>query len=195
MGAKFTQIPAGTFEHLQINAGILVDEFTPSTETVGNLLGATSGGISFADNITYTDFGDDIDNCPKNTKELKQIDGREITLSGTMVTVTTARAKQFIAAADIDGTDTSKIVPRDTLKNSDFDDVWWIGDYSDINTGASAGFIAIKLKDALNTGGFQLSTSDKGKGQFAFNFMAHYSIENPDTVPYEMYIKAGVATL
>lgn len=185
---EYTQIPTGTFEQLQMNAGILVDEFTPSTATIGNLLGATTGGISFSDSVSYSDFGEDIDNCPKNTLELKKIESREVTMSGTFVTVTADMAKKLAGAADLANT---KITPRDTLKDTDFEDVWWIGDYSDKNTGSTAGYIAIHLMNALNTGGFQITTTDKNKGRFAFTFTGHYSIDAQDTVPYEIYVKAG----
>lgn len=190
---KFTQIPSDTFEKLQMNAGILVKTFTPATGVIGDLLGATTGGVQFQDNISYQDFGDDIDNCPKNTLELKKIESREVTMSGTFITVSTATAKKLAGAADIDGTDSTKIVPRDTLKTADFEDLWWIGDYSDVNTGNNAGFLAIHLIKALNTGGFQIQSTDKGKGQFAFTFTGHYSISDQDTVPYEIYVKSGGA--
>mgnify|MGYP006988850435 CR=1 FL=1 len=194
MGMKFTQIPTDTFEKLQLNAGILCSGFTPATGTVTGLLGATTGGVSFADSISYTDFGDDIDNCPKNMLELKKIDSRDVTLSGTFVTVSTALAKKLVGAGDIGSTDTTKVTPRDTLKDADFDDIWWIGDYSDVNTGTNAGYIAIHMMNALNTGGFKISSTDKGKGQFAFTFTGHYSMDAQDTVPYELYIKAGTAS-
>ena len=190
---KFTQIPSDTFEKLQMNAGILVKTFTPATGVIGDLLGATTGGVQFQDNVSYQDFGDDIDNCPKNTLELKKIESREVTMSGTFITVSTAMAKKLAGAADIDGTDSTKIIPRDTLKTADFENLWWIGDYSDVNTGNNAGFLAIHLINALNTGGFQIQSTDKGKGQFAFTFMGHYSINNQDTVPYEIYVKSGGA--
>ncbi len=189
---KYTQIPTDTFETLQMNAGILASGFTPSTGEVTGLIGATSGGISFTDAITFIDLGEDIDNCPKNMKELKQIDQREVTMSGTFVTVKAATAK-MLAIADIDSQDNTKIVPRNDLLDTDFSDIWFIGDYSDKNTGASAGFLAIRLKDALNTSGFALQTGDKAKGQFAFTFTGHYSMSAQDVVPYEIYIKAGTA--
>lgn len=192
MSMKFTQIPTGTFEQLQMNAGILVTTFTPATGVIGDLLGATTGGVSFSDSVSYSDFGDDIDNCPKNTLELKQIESREVTMSGTFVTVTPAMAKRLVGAADI--SDTTKITPRDVLNTSDFEDLWWIGDYSDVNTGNNAGYLAIHLMKALNTGGFQIASTDKGKGQFAFSFMGHYSINSQDVVPYEIYCKAGTAS-
>lgn len=190
MSMKFTQIPTGTFQNLQMNAGILVKSFAPTTGTITDLLGATTGGIQFQDNVSYMDFGDDIDNCPKNTLELKQIESREVTMSGTFVTVTAAMAKKLAGAADIADT---KITPRDVLTKTDFEDLWWVGDYSDVNTGANAGYIAIHLLNSLNTGGFQIQSTDKGKGQFAFTFTGHYSIEDQETVPYEIYIKSGTA--
>lgn len=190
---KYTQIPATTFQELQLNVGVLLSAFEPSTGAVSRdaILGATSGGVTFTDVPTYEDFGADIDNCPKNTKELKKIVDRVISLAGTYLTVNTAQAKALVAAADIDSTDSSKIVPRDILEDEDFTDVWWVGDYSNENSGESAGFIAIHLKNALSTGGFSLKSTDKGKGQFAFTYTAHYTIEDTSLVPYEMFIKAG----
>lgn len=191
MSMKYTQIPTDTFETIQLNAGIIAKGFTPSTGAVTDILGATSGGAQFNDAVEYTDFGDDIDNCPKNTLELKKITGRTVTLSGTFVTAKKALVNTLMAGADVDGTDNTKIVPRDVLETADFEDAWWIGDYSDVNTGASAGYIAIHLMNTLNTGGFQLQTGDQAKGQFPFELTAHYSIEAQDTVPYEVYVKAG----
>lgn len=61
--AKFTKIPTTTFQQLQINAGVLLSEFTPSTPTVAdaNILGATSGGVNFTASPSYVDFGEDVD--------------------------------------------------------------------------------------------------------------------------------------
>lgn len=188
---KYTQIPSTAFQNIQLNAGILVDGFTPSTGTVGNLLGATTGGVNFTDSIEYKDFGEDIDNCPKNTKELKKLDSHEVKMSGTFVTISANTAKILAGAADVDDQDATHIIPRNDLVSGDFKDIWWVGDYSDVNTGANAGFVAIHLMDALSTGGFQIQSTDKEKGQFAFEFTGHYSMESADTVPYEIYIKQG----
>lgn len=191
---KYTQIPATTFQNIQLNAGILVDDFNPATGVIGNLIGATTGGLQFQDSVSFIDFGDDIDNCPKNCKELKKLDKHEAKLSGTFVTVTATTAKMLAGAADIDDNDSTHIVPRNDLEQTDFQHVWWIGDYSDVNTGANAGFCAIKLKNALNTGGFQIKSTDKAKGQFAVDFMGHYSIANQDEVPYDVYIRQGAGS-
>ena len=193
--AKFTKIPADTFKQLQINAGVVLSKFTPATGTFEpeNQIGATTGGVTFSATPTYSDYGSDVDNCPKNTMEMKRMDDVEVKLSGTYVTATTASAKSLMAAADIDGTDTMKVVPRRDLSPTDFADIWLVGDYSDKNGATNGGFIAIRLMNALSTGGFQLKTADKGKGQMAFEYTAHYSMSKQDVVPYEVYIKAGTA--
>lgn len=193
--AKFTKIPADTFKQLQINAGVILSDFTPATGAFEpeNQLGATTGGITFAATPTFSDYGEGVDNCPKNTLELKRLDDVDVKCSGTFVTVTTTSAKSLMAAADIDSTDATKVVPRRDLDSSDFKDIWLVGDYSDKNGATNGGFIAIRLMNALSTGGFQLKTADKNKGQMAFEYTAHYSISKQDVVPYELYIKAGTA--
>lgn len=198
MAQKYTQVPADTFEKLQLNAGILVDDFTPATGTIGNLLGATSGGIQFSTNPTYTDFGEDIDNVPNNTMELKHLQAYDPQMSGTFLTCTAAVAKALCGAADLDTQDTTHVIPRADLLTSDYDDVWWIGDYSNVNndsegatTDGSAGFIAIHLMNALNTAGFQIQSAKNEKGKLAFEYHGHYSIEDMDTVPFEIYVQAG----
>nr|DAQ00349.1 MAG TPA: major tail protein [Caudoviricetes sp.] len=190
---KFTKIPSDAFQKLQINAGILTTDFTPSTGEVGadGQIGATTGGLTFTATPTFSDFGEDIDNCPKNMKEFKRQDMVEAKMSGTFVNADTKTAKMLCGAADIDTSDTTKVVPRTDLKDSDFTDLWLVGDYSDKNGAKNGGFIAIHMLNALSTGGFQLKTADKAKGQFAFEFTAHYSLAEQDKVPYEIYIKAG----
>lgn len=188
---KYTKIPADTFKQIQLNAGILVDAFDPATEEIGNIIGATTGGNNFKVDNEYTDYGEDIDNCPKNTKELKKLDTIDAKLTGTFVTVTAGLAKRLVAAGDIDANDAGHIIPRRDLKSEDFKTIWWIGDYSDVNDGSNAGFVAIKLMNALSTGGFEIQSTDKGKGQFAFEFTGHFSMAAQDTVPYEIYIRDG----
>lgn len=188
---EYTKIPESTFQQIQLNAGILVDAFYPETGEIGNLIGATTGGVSFADTIEYIDFGEDIDNCPKNMMELKKLDSHDVKISGNFVTMSVSTAKMLASAADIDENDETHIIPRNDLSMADFTEIWWIGDYSDVNDGTNAGFIAIHMLNALNTGGFQIQSTDKEKGQFAFEFTGHYSMNAQDTVPYEIYVKQG----
>lgn len=197
--AKFTQIPTDTFKKLQLGAGILTTEFDTATGELAasNIIGATSGGVSFEATPSFNDFGEDIDNCPKNTKELKRLDSWEANMSGSFVTMDTNVAMSVIGTAAVASNDPTKVVPRNSVNAEDFKNIWWVGDYSDINEDGSsagkAGFIAIKLINALSTGGFKIQSGDKAKGTFEFTYTGHYSSKDIDTVPFEVYIKAGSA--
>lgn len=189
---KYTLIPENAFKEMQLNAGILLKDFTPATPSVSasSIIGATSGGVNFTATPSFTDFGEDIDNCPKNMKELKRLESWEVKLSGTFVTVSAALAKSLVALADLDEA-TGKVTPRNDVADADFEDLWWVGDYSDKNGASNGGFIAIHMMNTLSTGGFQIQSTEKAKGQFSFEYTAHYSIEDQDTVPFEVYVKAG----
>lgn len=189
---KYTKIPETTFKNLQLNAGVLLSDFNPETATVANesIIGATTGGVNFTATPTFSDYGEDIDNCPKNMKELKKLDSWDITMSGTYVTVDANAVKTLAGAADVSG---NKITPRNDLKLTDFTDVWWVGDYSDQNGETNGGFVAIHMMNTLSTGGFAIQTKDNGKSGFPFTYTAHYSMSAQDTVPFEVYVKAGTA--
>lgn len=191
-GMKYTQVTAEVFKHIQLGAGVVASTFDTSTGALvnTNIIGETSGGVSFKDEIEFSDFGEDIDNVPPNTKDLKRIDSRTATMSGTFISLTPTLAKQLMVAADVDS---KKITPRMTLKDADFSDVWWVGDYSDVNTGDNAGYVAIHLLNSLNTNGFEIQSNNDGKGTFPFEFTGHFTLANPDTVPYEVYVSVGVA--
>ena len=90
-----------------------------------------------------------------------------------------------LVAADMDGTNSSKIVPRRDLAQTDFADVWWVGDRAD------GGFVAVCLKNALSTGGFSLQTTKNGKGQIALELTGHVSIAAQSVMPMEFYSIAG----
>lgn len=192
---KFTKIPDSTFQNIQLNAGVLLRSFTPGTAAIDieDIIGATTGGFTFADTPTFTDFGEDIDNCPRNMMELKKLDAHDVTASGTFVTISPALAKMLIGTADTGTPDQTKVTPRNDVLLTDFTDLWWVGDYSEYNGETNGGFVAIHMMNMLSTGGFQLQSANRGKGQFAFRFTAHYSMEAQDTVPYDVYIKAGTA--
>lgn len=238
---KYTQIPVTTFKELVLNAGILVDSFTTGTGAIGNIIGATKGGINFKDTPTFKDFGEDIDNCPKNMLELKHIESREVVLSGTFLTVNATNAKRLVGSATVTAgartytltSDTAivpgkvyytqsgtspnyvytpvanpvatslstyyelttaaadRVVPNNDITAADFSDIWGIFDYSEKNGPTKGGYLAIHMMNALSTGGFQIQSTDKEKGEFAFEFTGHYSMGAQTTVPYELYILDG----
>lgn len=195
---KYTKIPENAFKELQLNAGVLLTDFDTTDgmteqELLGVMIGATSGGVNFTATPTYEDYGADIDNAPTNVKELKKLTGWEVKMSGSFITVSTSSAALMAGAADVDKADTTKITPRNDVADTDFKDIWWVGDYSDKNGATNGGFVAIHMLNSLSTGGFQIQSTNKGKGQFAFEFTGHYSMADQNKVPYEVFVKAGTA--
>lgn len=179
---KYTRIPENTFTTIQRNAGVLATTFnTESGELLDtDILGATSGGINFSVTPSFKDYAEDIDNAAKNMKEFKIQEDTEVKISGDFASASTELLARLAGAADVK--ESGHIVPRNDLKDTDFKDLWFIGDYG------TDQFIAIHMLNTLNTGGFQLQTTDKEKGKFAFEFTAHYSITDQDKVPYEIYV-------
>ena len=176
----FTRIPEDTFSGLQLDAGILLKNFNPASPSVADadIICATTGGINPQCVPTYSDMGEDIDNCPNNMMEFKKLEGWDCKISTTALGNDPDTIRLALGAADKAG---NRVVPRRDLKQSDFDDLWWVGDRAD------GGFVAIKLTNALSTGGFSLQTSKNGKGTISIELTGHVSVSAQNKVPMEFY--------
>lgn len=179
--SKFTVIPKDTFSGMQLDAGVLLKTFNPTSVAAPqdtDIICATTGGINATCVPTYSDLGEDVDNCPVNMKELKHLDGWECKMSFTALGTSADNIRLALGAADVA---TNKITPRRDLKQSDFSDIWWVGDR------ANGGCVAIQLKNALSTGGFSLQTTKSGKGQMSCELTGHVSIDAQDEMPMIFY--------
>lgn len=179
----FTIIPQDTFEELQIDAGVLLKTFNPANPAApadSDIICATTGGINSSCVPTYSDMGDDVDNCPVNTMELKHLDGWDCKMSFTSLGTSPESIKLALGAADINS-GSSKITPRRDLAQSDFGSIWWVGDRAD------GGLVAIELKNALSTGGFTIQTTKAGKGQVSMELTGHVSLSAQGVVPMVFY--------
>lgn len=180
----FTVIPQSTFEEMQLDAGVILTTFDPASPAApadSAIVCATTGGINVSAVPTYSDMGADVDNCPVNMKELKHLDSWECKMSFTSLGTSPASIKMALGAADIDGTNASKIVPRMDLAQTDFSDLWWVGDRAD------GGLVAARLVNALSTGGFTIKTTKAGKGQVSVELTGHVSMSAQKVVPIEFY--------
>ena len=177
-----TKIPQDTFSELQLDAGVLVKTFTPATPAIAdeNIICATTGGIQVSCVPTYSDFGEDVDNCPNNMKELKHLDSWECKITTNCIGTSLEVIKLSLGAADVTSA-SFKVTPRRNLEQNDFGDIWWVGDRAD------GGLVAVKLINALSTGGFSLQTTKNGKGQIALELTGHVSMNAQDTMPMEFY--------
>lgn len=197
---RFTKVPVALFDKIQVNAGFVTRRVNFETGVIGAPISGSTGGFTFNPNPTYSDFGEDIDNCPKNTKELKRIVGYDPALSGNAVSIDSEFGQLLMGAADVSAVSnaaqpTTRIRPRMNLDaTNDFPELFYVGDYSANNDDNEGGGIIIHLKNCFNQTGFQLTTTDRGKGQFAYEFHAHTSIAAQDEVPYDLYIMDPVPT-
>ncbi len=181
---RFTKIPQSTFDELQLDAGVLLKTFDPESPEVADedIITATTGGISVSCVPTFSDMGEDIDNCPNNMMELKKLDYWQCSMSFTSLGTSPEAIKLALGAADISE---GKITPRRDLKATDFSDIWWVGDRGD------GGLVAICLKHALSNSGFSLQTTKNGKGQLSVELTGHVSIDAQDDMPMEFYVQEG----
>ena len=195
MSTIFAQLPDDIQTALATNAGIVLKEFDPNMEmsvletarqTIKqNILFATTGGVNTSCAYTYKDLGEDIDNCPKDAKEMLEVEKIECKLGGTGVTITPESAVSLFGAADKSGSEVVKIDPRRDVKLTDFKSLWYVCPY-----GTDHGFVAVKLENALSVGGFSSQSTKKDKTQFTFDYKGFSSLANPEKVPFEYYIKA-----
>lgn len=185
---KFTTIPKNTFDEIQMDAGMLLTNFDPANPAApadADILCATTGGVNITCVPTYSDWGEDVDNVPNNMKELKHLDGWDCGMSFSSISAGGNSIHYALGAADVttlEGTTTSVIKPRRDLEQTDFRDLWWVGDK------ANGGMVAVKLKNALSTGGFTLQTTKNGKGQISLELTGHVSMAAQKDMPMEFYV-------
>lgn len=179
----FTVIPQDTFDSMQLDAGVLLTTFDPTAPAKpadSDIICATTGGINAVCQPEYSDLGEDVDNVPANMMELKHLDSWNCSLGFTSLDTSPEGIRLALGAADITAA-SGKIVPRRDLEQTDFSDVWWVGDKAD------GGFVAVQLKNALSTEGFSLQTTKNGKGQTDCTLTGHVSIDDQDTMPMVFY--------
>ena len=184
---RFSKISQNTFNELQVDAGVLLNQFNPESPELLDeaIICATTGGINPTCVPSFSDWGEDVDNVPNGMKELMHLDGWETSLAFTALNITAETIRMALGAADVNA-ETGKITPRMSLnQEKDFTDVWWVGDMSD------GGLCAICLKNALSTEGFSLQTTKNGKGQLSVTLGGHVSINAQDEVPMEFYVQEG----
>lgn len=185
--SMFTKIPESTFQDLQLDAGVLLKTFDPdnvSAPADSDIICATTGGITVSCVPEFEDFFADVDNAPNNVKEGKKLTGWTCTLSTTSLGTSPELIKLALGAADVSG---ESVIPRRDVSQSDFADLWWVGDKAD------GGMVAVQVLNALSTGGFVLTTTKNGKGTIGLELTGHVSIDDQDTVPMAFYSTSGSA--
>lgn len=182
---RFTVVAEDAFDALQLEAGVLLTNFDPANPvrpSSDDIIATTSGGVNPVCNAEYEDYGEDVDNVPNNTLELKQLSGWDCTMSFTTIKFNAANTQWALGAADIEDHGTYKVVkPRRDVNLTDFKDIWWVGDK------ANGGAFAIKLLNALSTGGLSIQSTKNGKGTNQLTLTGHVSLAAQDKMPMEFY--------
>jgi hypothetical protein len=186
MARKYTKLSKDLFKELVFDSGIVLNKFDPSGATEiadEDIVCDTTGDISTTLVTSYTDLGEDVNNCPTGMMELMEVENIEARLSFTALNATPEVIAMAMGVADI--TD-NKVTPRMTIDVSkDFHDIWLV-----LNV-MGGGMAAVHLMNALSSAGMSLTTTKRGKGQVQVEMQGHYSINAQDTVPMEYYYSAG----
>lgn len=185
MGNRFTVISEDAFDTIQLDAGVILSHFDPANPVrprSEDIVFTTSGGINPTCTPTYSDLAEDVDNAPNNMKEYKHLDSWDCAMAFTSIKFNAENTAYALGASETtNGTNYTKVVPRRNLKQSDFKDLWWVGDK------ANGGAYAIKLCNALSTGGLSIQSTKNGKGTNAMTLTGHFSVDEQDKVPMEFY--------
>ena len=185
---SWSQVTSDSLDLVQVQAGMILTDFNPTTPaapTAEKVLCATTGGIQADCVPTFEDFGEDIDNCPNNTKEMKRITGWDCTFSFTALDMSGSMIKSALGVAIKTAETTAhpeSVEPRAQVAVQDFTDLWFVSERIDDY------IIAIQLKNALSTSGLSYKTQKNGKGQLTVTFTGHVSIAAQDVVTMAFYI-------
>ena len=177
----FTLVSEDAFDELQLDAGVLLSTFDITdpyaVPASANIIATTTGGINPTCVPSYEDLAEDVDNVPNNMKEFKKLSGWDCGMGFSSIKFNAENIAWSLGASETTtGTGYKKIVPRRDLKQTDFNDIWWVGDK------ANGGAVAIKLINALSTGGLNIQTTKNGKGTNAITLTGHVSIAAQDTI-------------
>ena len=159
-----TGVTASTKQNLQLGAGVLCTEYSTTLDTT-KLISATRGGGTFIAAPVMRNI--EADGIPSNTADFKVIDEWNVTLNVTLLEFTQTTLLLALGNA----TAAEKTITADnTIATTCYKDVYWIGDLADGNK------IVIKIKNALNTSGLNITITNKGEGTFVLTLTGHYTV-------------------
>ena len=142
---EYNRITQAQLNEMQFDVGILLRSFDVQNPYINDsdILCATTGGISLNIVAEYEDLSEDVYMMTPGTMEMLVLTGWQVDAEFTTVTESAGAFKFILGAVD----ENNGIVPRYELKETDFGDIWWVGDRLD------GGFVAIKFCNALSDEG------------------------------------------
>ena len=180
-----------TITNLQLNAGVLLKKYTKGTDIEeDDIIGATRGGGSFTAVPTVHQAA--VDGAPTYTKGLERVDDWVVTLNSTMVELNDDAVSRALGVGVVKtetGSGTTKdtvFTVKRTVNDEDYKDLYWVGDLSNGQN------VVIKIKNALNISGLNLTFTDRGEGTYALALIGHFTKADLDTAPFDLTIERAV---
>lgn len=191
-----TALRADTFDNLQLNAGIILKDFTYSSATSASalktaiatalssgtgVLGATRGGGTFT--VTRETRTPEIDGMRYPFKGSDFVDSIDAYISTTLVEVTPGNIADLLATGDAATSGNKTTITMHTAIGTDdyLTNICWVGDLAD------GRLVLICLKNAINTADFTFTYTDKGEGTLAAEFHARQAaVDDYDDAPFEV---------
>ena len=195
MGKGFSGFRKETKEHLLMDSGLFLKNFKyvesgdiitaiEEAKASGNVLGATKGGGEFSAVATVRQI--EVDGVKGRAKGLEVIDAWEVYLKANVLEATCDTIKAALCAATVD-TETDAtydiISGKSSIDDSDYlDNITWVG-----NLSGSDKPVIIQVYNALNTDGLKLTVQDKNEATIPMTFYGHYTEDDLDTPPFDIY--------
>ena len=182
--SKATRITADAAQHMQTNAGLLLNTFdvkNPAEPDDEAIVCETTGDFSITCVPETDDFFADVNNASTNTKEGKRIIGWNCGLSITALSISEETLVLSLGAADV-GSD-GGINPRRQYKMEDFKSLYWIGDMIDEKK-----LFAGVMDNTVSTGGLSFTSTNNGKGKLGLTLTPHARLEDQEKIPMAFYI-------
>jgi len=182
---KAKRVAATAADNIQVDAGLILNNFdvsNPVSPADEDIICATTGDISITCQPETTDFFEDVNNAPLNTKEGKRITGWNCGLAVTCLEITNETLELSLGAAK-NTTSEGGITPRDQYISSDFKTLYWIGDMV-----KEEKLFVVKMDNTVSTGGVSFTSTNNGKGQVSLTLTPHASLQDVTKVPMEFYI-------
>ena len=195
-----TPLRPDTFKNLQLNAGILLKDFTytgissvaamktainnciaGNSSATGTLIGATRGGGSFT--VTRDIRQPDVDGRRYGFKGDSFVDSVDAQLSTTLVEITPENLLLSFCTGSSSTTGNVEVLKFGTAIDTDnyLTNICWIGDIAD------GRYVLICLKNALNEADISLTWTDKGEGTLPVEFHAKQAnVSDYDNAPFEI---------
>lgn len=181
---KATRISADAAEKMQVNAGLLLNQFdvaNPVEPSDADIVCETTGDFSITCTPETSDLFDGVNNAPLNTKEGKRITGWTCSLGITAISITEDTLALSLGASQVEAD--GGIRPRAQYEVDDFKSLYWIGDMVDENK-----LFAVVMDNTVSTGGLSFTSTNNGKGGLALSLAPHASIKEAYKVPMAFYI-------